>query len=410
MSILSYFQRPQALHSILDEKHEVESSVDTEPSPASSPSEGKSQVSDESGKKKKRKRYWKDTWMYERPWLMRTDNGKGMYCLYCDRFAESSKVKWTKTLPCTLLTLDAVKTHAESESHRKNTELHASSPETILVEMNASQLSEMQTALRVKFNQIYYLAKTEKSVHNGFKPLHTLLKKIGIPNLEMENKSNVNYTSMRFIDEVLRCITDTIVANTLAELGKQYFSILVDETTDIAADKQLIIYIRYQASGQAVTRMIGLKKVEKTDAETITSIVVQFLNEKKIDINKMVCFCSDGASNMTGVHNGVGAKLKEENPHIVTFHCMAHRLALVAITALKKVPIVASYCDFLNTLVTYVHRSPLRLSAFEKCQTELGIKNRRLIRPAATRWLSFDDACYSFHSVFPAVVLFFKRE
>lgn len=129
-----------------------------------------------------------------------------------------------------------------------------------------------------------------------------------------------------------------------------------------------------------------------------------------MNFKMMVGFCSDGASNMTGVHNGLGVKLQALNPHLVTFHCMAHWLALVAVSALKKEPVVGDYCDFLNFLVTYVNRSPMRVSALQKSQDELQIKQRKLIRPAATRWLSFDDACYAFHKTFLAVVLFLHRE
>ena len=42
----------------------------------------------------------------------------------------------------------------------------------------------------------------------------------------------------------------------------------------------------------------------------------------------MKSFLSDGASVMTGIHNGVAARLKRVNNVILNFLCICHRLAL----------------------------------------------------------------------------------
>ena len=59
----------------------------------------------------------------------------------------------------------------------------------------------------------------------------------------------------------------------------------------------------------------------------------------------MVGFCSDGASNMLGINEGLGAKIVNLNPHVVVFHCMAHRLALVAKDSIKLIAIVNDVTD-----------------------------------------------------------------
>ena len=45
---------------------------------------------------------------------------------------------------------------------------------------------------------------------------------------------------------------------------------------------------------------------------------------------KLLQIATDGASAVTGKHNGFVAKLKEVAPHIMTIHCIIHRQHLAA--------------------------------------------------------------------------------
>ena len=64
------------------------------------------------------------------------------------------------------------------------------------------------------------------------------------------------------------------------------------------------------------------------NAEVLTESILGVLKEFDLNINKMKSFVSDGASVMTGVHNGVAARLKRVNNMMLNFHCICHRLAL----------------------------------------------------------------------------------
>ena len=48
-------------------------------------------------------------------------------------------------------------------------------------------------------------------------------------------------------------------------------------------------------------------------------------------------FTSDGATVMLGCNNGVQAKLKSLVPHLLEFHCIAHREALSVSQAYQRV-------------------------------------------------------------------------
>ena len=84
------------------------------------------------------------------------------------------------------------------------------------------------------------------------------------------------------------------------------------------------------------------------------------LVEYGLGIECVAAFGSDGASVMTGKRNGVAAKLKQMQPSLVSVHCVAHRLALAVSEAADQVSPVKQFKSYLNSFLTYFHRSPKR--------------------------------------------------
>ena len=62
----------------------------------------------------------------------------------------------------------------------------------------------------------------------------------------------------------------------------------------------------------------------------------------------IVGFGSDGASVMVGRRGGVVALLKAEVPHLVDIHCLAHRLELGALDAIKENEDMKKVSDMLS--------------------------------------------------------------
>ena len=68
--------------------------------------------------------------------------------------------------------------------------------------------------------------------------------------------------------------------------------------------------------------------MQEADADAVYATLRRQLFGYGLDVSFIVGFGSDGASVMTGKHNGVGAKLKRDVGHVFAIHCVAHRLAL----------------------------------------------------------------------------------
>lgn len=91
------------------------------------------------------------------------------------------------------------------------------------------------------------------------------------------------------------------------DIGHQKYSVLIDESTDISVLKVLGIAIRYfsQSNGEVISSFLTLQELEKCDAESITSALLEGLRSKGLNPKNLVGIGVDNANVMTGVNSGV---------------------------------------------------------------------------------------------------------
>lgn len=106
-----------------------------------------------------------------------------------------------------------------------------------------------------------------------------------------------------------------------------FYSIQIDESTDISTKQYMIVYITYMqncGNGPICTCFVELLPIENGDAEALSKTLLDFLAKMELPLHKMIGIATDGASVMTGSANGVVARLKQNIPHLLSFHCVAH--------------------------------------------------------------------------------------
>ena len=101
---------------------------------------------------------------------------------------------------------------------------------------------------------------------------------------------------------------------------------MCDESTDVhvGVKSQLAIFAQVVYKGESMPFFLRLTKMPDGKAETIEQSILSLIHEVNITKDKIVGFGSDGASNMTGRHSGVAARLKLVLPELVSIHCCAH--------------------------------------------------------------------------------------
>lgn len=175
----------------------------------------------------------------------------------------------------------------------------------------------------------------------------------------------------------------------------EFFSLMVDETTDVSVKEQLIMVLRHVSDNFEISEeFVGLYSTDTTNADTITKIIRDILLRLDIPLKKCRGQCYNGASSMSGCYSGVQARILEEQPNAFYVHCSSHVLNLVLQDATRSVTMVRDTIDFIQTLVNFVRDSPKRLACFTNLQNDTNATSLRPLCP--TRWTM---RCSSIRSV-----------
>lgn len=165
--------------------------------------------------------------------------------------------------------------------------------------------------------------------------------------------------------EFVGCIADELKEQALTDAQTaNYISIITDCGTDVSGKDNVIACCRHISAGVAVNRFIGLTELEHCHAHGVLDQIKCLFNDaKQTDRDwwqkKITAFGADGAAVNMGARGGVGALLREEiGQHILSFHCMPHRLELAMLDVQKTVPMIENVYDLLQLIWKTYHFSP----------------------------------------------------
>ena len=91
------------------------------------------------------------------------------------------------------------------------------------------------------------------------------------------------------------------------DFAKGPFGLTVDETTDIAVQKQMIVY----SKAKCAVRFLGLINIESGSGQGLLEATVKLVGDRGINICNVTCFSSDGASAMVGAKGGLRTRLNK---------------------------------------------------------------------------------------------------
>lgn len=130
-----------------------------------------------------------------------------------------------------------------------------------------------------------------------------------------------------------RTKTRSIIKNVMAKrfrdqleevLKDVKFSVIIDETTDIAAKKQLAIVVRLYCNWEKRVTSSFFKLIEVTaaDADHITAAVLDSFEKVGIPTSNIIGFAADTTNVMIGSHHSVATLLKVKIPDLFTMKCL----------------------------------------------------------------------------------------
>ena len=125
-----------------------------------------------------------------------------------------------------------------------------------------------------------------------------------------------------------------------------------------------------------------------TGVNIFTAIHNELVIKRGISWHNCVTFCSDNASVMMGVHNGVVAHIVKQCPSIAVIGCACHLIHLAAQKPAGELPVDIE--DFLVDVYYYLEKSTKQHQNIKKCQVLCDVTTRENPEACEHRWSSGD--------------------
>ena len=187
-----------------------------------------------------------------------------------------------------------------------------------------------------------------------------------------------------------------IIRDISSEFFGQWYTLMVDETTDLANTEQMVVCLRGATEDLEVhEEVLGLYSLESTNADTIVSTIKDVLLRMNLKLCDRRGQCYDGASSMSGSRSGVATKILAEESKALYTHCYGHALNLATQNCLKGIKIMQSTLDTVYEITKLIKKSPKRDILFNKLKEEIttGSPGIRVLCP--TRWTVCGEALTS---------------
>ncbi|CAF3973461.1 unnamed protein product, partial [Rotaria sp. Silwood1] len=216
-----------------------------------------------------------------------------------------------------------------------------------------------------------------------------LLELRGLDNdLIKKNLHRLKLTDHKIQNEIIELLQQQILTGILNECRRaKYFSVMIDETKDIACHEQVSLVIRFvDEKFNVFEKFIGFARTATMTGEALADLLIKWLKKLNLNLENLVGQCYDGASNMRGEYQGVAARLRQIAPLGIYIHCNGHVLNLCLIDVSARVPSVRNTFGVVSSLYKLIEGSVKRHQVFEHVQQEAGLKNLTIKELCETRW------------------------
>ena len=212
--------------------------------------------------------------------------------------------------------------------------------------------------------------------------------------------------------EFVHALNAIVEENDIQSLrNARFYSLLVDESNDISTTKNLLIYCQFvnTKSGKLEVKFMKVLPLKECDAVSISQVILDFLNQNLISLEKLILFTSDGAAVMLGANNGVHVKLKEHCPHLHEYHCVAHREALAVGQAYQSISYYVRLESVLKAIYSHFSHSSCRIEQLKEIFQLVERKFVRIHKIYDIRWLSRYEAVNAIVTAYQPLLLYFEN-
>ncbi|KAK3918936.1 Zinc finger protein 862 [Frankliniella fusca] len=319
-----------------------------------------------------------------RGWIRKTSDeliqkGKGeAWCKYCDSSLRAH--------------LDSLKDHLASEKHSNAAKRLVKDSQgrlqpTIGEAFGAKQSEKEQRKIKdIKLSAYTACHTSIKAIDH----LGELLKSIGTGS----GLQNLRLHRTKCSKIIINVIAPTFLEDIVWDVGTSYYSVIVDESTDVGIQKYVAVLVRYYSYNlkRMVIAFLGLIPLIRQTADALCDAFTAFMRQIGMVLARMIALGTDGAPALCGPHNSLFALLKRNDcPKLQLMRCICHSMDKCSSYASKELP---SNLEFmLRETTKWFSHSSIRKHTYEEIFKGLneGKEPHMLVKLATTRWLAWGN-------------------
>ena len=362
----------------------LSSSKSSESSQTSTTSTSKRAIDDSSTSQSSSKRKFVRSWLKDFTWLTYDSEGNRMFCKFCRDNPTCSDSSSNFVSGSQNFKIESVRSHETSTGHTRCVAAAKVSENPQLAPLPRALLSmskEVSQKMERLFDIAYFVAKREMPFTS-------------FPHLcKLEMKHGVELGNTYINDKACKTSVTAIAGQLKLELSSKlqsskFIGVMADSACDVGVREVEDVYTCHLVKGEIENSFVGLKACENSKAPGIKAAVETAMTEVCRDWKeKTVALGADGANVMLGEISGVYGLLKQEIPHIMKVHCVAHRLELSFADTLSDVPVLKDVKEMLQGIWKHYHYSAKAVRELKELAESMEVRAYKAIKADGTRWV-----------------------
>ncbi|KAJ6810371.1 zinc finger MYM-type protein 1-like [Iris pallida] len=171
--------------------------------------------------------------------------------------------------------------------------------------------------------------------------------------------------------DIAHYFAQEILQNILKEFENVFFSLMVDESSDISGKEQMVVALLFVDSGGNVKkRFIGVVHVVESSSLSLKYAIDNLFAHHDLSLMKVWGQGYDGVSNMKGEFSGLKTLIMNENKSAYYVHCFAHQLQLALVALARKHVDIVDFFNMISALMNVVGASCKRKDMIRQKQAE----------------------------------------
>uniref|UniRef100_A0A4W3K064 Uncharacterized LOC103176722 n=1 Tax=Callorhinchus milii TaxID=7868 RepID=A0A4W3K064_CALMI len=218
------------------------------------------------------------------------------------------------------------------------------------------------------------------------------------------------HRSKNYSWQFVAALNEPVEAENLRALKQaRVHSLVVDESTEFATEKHLLMYTKFLAKTELQVKFIKLLYLDgKADAMSLYKSIKKFYVEHQICFQSMAMITTNGSAIMMGSKGGLHVKLKVDIPWLLGQHFVVHSEALAIKEAYNDISLFEEIDGCFKAIYSYFSRSTVKHSGLEEVFNVLELSTIKLAKARNLKWINRGRAVQAICKSYQTLIIYFS--